>query len=121
MMPAAMDQRPRQALDYANLHFHGETAGRPAPHFASAGLLLVAISFAITYLTARSWHPILYAIEGYCLLAVPLACLAAIISSARGLIYASRYRTRSIAGLVLAALALLGGMLLLGRSAIGFK
>jgi len=116
-----MDQPPRQALDYANLRFHGETAGRLSPWFASAGLILVATSFAIFYFTAGSYQPGLQSLAAYSLLTLPLLCVVGVISGARGLVYPSRYRTRAILGLVLVALDIFAGMMLIGWIATGYR
>ena len=44
----------------------------------------------------------------YSVVLAPVAALCSIISGVRGLIYPSRYRARSIVGIIISSLALLG-------------
>src|SRR5688500_11839957 len=107
-----MEPPPVQPLEYANLKLHS-TAGCRATIYGLGAVIVVAGSAAGFFLRPGVTVDYVFATWGL-FVVFPVLCVGAIVSGVRGLVYPTPYRRRAMVGIVLALVAMLGGLVLIG-------
>ena len=107
-----------QPLDYANLKLHS-TAGSRATIYGLGAVIVVAGSAVGLFMLPGLTVVGVFVMWGL-FVVFPVLCVSAIVSGVRGLLYPSPYRRRAMVGFVLALVAMLGGLVLIGAVGAGY-
>src|SRR4051794_37717842 len=117
-----MESERPQVVDYASPARPASSAGRWALLFGILAALQVPFIVLATKAIQGTWNPIMGRLIACAFAAIPVFFLCAVVSGIRGLFFSrSRYATRAIVGLTLAAAAVLGGLIALGWIGSGYR